>query len=235
MSLSHKKVCYLTKRFAKNDRLCEQCQCSICAELRGTSTPLFKSFIPAAAASRVLQQNNEWALLPTLGPLTPGHLMLVPREHYYSILACSEETLSTSRELLNACSLKLAASYGQEILFFEHGATAESGRSCGACIDHAHLHIVPGPSSFLVAAMSEFEPWVAADSLGDLQPYAAGHPYLLIGSLTTAKCWLYRCSRDVPSQFLRRVLGDELKNRSWDWRKEPNAAAFFQTLTDWRA
>lgn len=228
--------CAFTAPETRLKRQCERCGCSICAELRGTSPPLHTSRIPGAEASRILRQNDEWALLPTIGPLAPGHIMLVPQKHYYSILACPEHILFASREILSECASRLGATYNQEVLFFEHGATAGGQKTCGACIDHAHLHIVPGPTSFILSAMSKVGPWTAADSLDDLRAEAEGFPYLLVGSLSTGMCWLYRCSQEVPSQFLRKVLATELKSEcSWDWRKEPNADAFLQTLIDWRA
>ncbi|MBA3239699.1 MAG: hypothetical protein H0T60_00545 [Acidobacteria bacterium] len=192
--------------------------------------------MPGAGESRILSKTPNWVVVPTLGPLAPGHLMLVPRAHHFSILSCPEDILSECQTLLESCAEMLRVIYGQDVLIFEHGATAQQQKVCGACIDHAHLHVVPGPTSFISSAMYESHEWEPGTSLPDVSNKVSGSPYMLVGQLSPRALWVRRCKEAVPSQLLRRILAFELGcEGEWDWRKQLNPNAFLQTIKDWRS
>lgn len=214
---------------------CDRCACSICEELQGASAPLHIRLMPQADRSRILEETRHWVIIPTIGPLAPGHVMLVPRGHYYSVLNCPKEILLECQQLLDKCASRLYKIYRQNVLVFEHGSTSEQQKICGACIDHAHLHVVPGPLKFISSAMSGFHGWQDGSSLLDLRSYTHGYAYMLVGNpLRTPHYWVRRCSETMPSQFLRRILAGELGNHEeWDWRKQANTDIFLQTIDDW--
>ncbi|MBD0372288.1 MAG: HIT family protein [Pyrinomonadaceae bacterium] len=223
-------------QFSDYSLACEQCSCSLCGELQGTSAPLHMLLMPDAGESRVLWKTPNWVVIPTIGPLTPGHLMLVPRTHHYSILSCPEDTLDECQKLLGACAEMLRMIYGLDVLVFEHGATAQQHKVCGACIDHAHLHVVPGPRSFIAAAKDKLFEWESGATLRELSNKVYGSPYMLVGQLSPDDLWVRQCAEAVPSQLLRRILALELGcEGKWDWRKQPNTSVFLQTIKDWRA
>jgi ATP adenylyltransferase len=217
-------------------RRCERCACSLCGEFQGRSAPLHTLLMPHAAESRVLSEGRHWLLVPTIGPLAPGHLMLVPRSHYYSVLSCPEEVLHEGRALLEECASKLRAIYGRDVVVFEHGATPGQEKVCGSCIEHAHLHVVPGPSSFVSAALGAFDGWRSGASLAELRSEVTSHPYMLVGQLSRGAFYARRCLEPVPSQILRRILARELgDDDKWDWRRQANEAVFVRTINDWRS
>lgn len=215
---------------------CERCTCSLCSEIQGRTASLHNILIPLATESRILWETEQWVVIPTLGPLSLGHIMLVPRNHYYSTLSCTSAMLQECSELLNRCGSVLRSIYRQGVIVFEHGATATESRKCGACIEHAHLHVVPGPSSFVAAARSKFRDWQSGSSILELPDLVENSPYMLVGSCTRRpRFWVRRCSDTVPSQLLRRVLARELGNPTeWDWRKHVGSNVFIKTITDWK-
>jgi ATP adenylyltransferase len=214
---------------------CENCVCSLCREFAGASVPVLNTVMSGEVGRRTLWEGNDWLLLPTIGPLTPGHLMLVPRRHYFSILRCPAEVLAEFNAIFENCASRLQLLYQKEVLVFEHGMT-EGQKNCGACIEHAHLHIAPGPSSFISAATSEFLGWVYRPALIDLIPLIGDSPYMLVGRVKPQSLFGVRQCRDhVPSQFLRRVFAETLDEPvEWDWRKHPNRNIFLQTMNDWK-
>jgi diadenosine tetraphosphate (Ap4A) HIT family hydrolase len=215
---------------------CESCVCSLCEEFAGTSAPLLKEVMSHEVETRILWEGNDWLLIPTIGPLTPGHLLLVPRKHYFSVLRSPSEVLTEFNALLERCASKLQSLYKKDVLVFEHG-TIDGQKNCGACIEHAHLHIAPGPSTFISSATSEFPGWSYRSTITDLIPLIGNSPYMLIGSVKPQPFFGVRQCRDhIPSQFLRRVFAQELEEKvDWDWRKHPNANTFLKTMNDWKS
>lgn len=215
---------------------CDRDSCQFCAELAGISTPLHTKIIPEAKRSRILRKTERWVVVPSIGPLTPGHLMLVPRAHYFSALSCPEDLLVECDDLLFECACRLAGIYGQDVLLFEHGSTANLRRPCGACVDHAHIHVLPGPLSFVSSAIKTFPTWQAGVSLTQLRTLGvADLPYLMVGYFVSQfSLWVRECPESIPSQILRTLYACEVGNTDgWDWRKYPNPATFLQTIRDW--
>ncbi len=215
---------------------CERCSCSLCIEFAGTPVPLHTVMVPHAAKTRVLWESDDWLIIPTIGPLTPGHVMLVPRGHNFSILGCPSEILPEGQWLLERCSLKLRHLYQQAIVVFEHGMTADQRKTCGACIEHAHLHIAPGPPSFVSSLTLDCSGWHSAASFSALVSPVGNWPYIMVGlAQPDTRFWARQCVAPVPSQFLRRVFAEQLdKDGEWDWRKNPNTNAFLKTINDWK-
>jgi diadenosine tetraphosphate (Ap4A) HIT family hydrolase len=82
----------------------------------------------------------EWALAPSLGPVSPVHILLLPREHRACALTCTG-ALTLVEKLGRA--LRTAIAPQHDALLFEH---ANSTTGCG--ILHAHVHLVAVPSGF---------------------------------------------------------------------------------------
>jgi diadenosine tetraphosphate (Ap4A) HIT family hydrolase len=222
-------------RESDNSTQCENCVCSLCGEFAGSSLALPAQLMPGGVETRILWEGNDWLLIPTIGPLTPGHLLLVPREHYFSVLRCPSEVLSEFNGLLEACASKLQSLYRKDVMVFEHGMV-EGQKNCGACIEHAHLHIAPGPSTFISSATSQFAGWSYRSAITDLIPLIGNSPYMLVGRVKPHTFFGVRqCKDHVPSQFLRRKFAEELDEKvDWDWRRHPNTNTFLKTMNDWK-
>jgi diadenosine tetraphosphate (Ap4A) HIT family hydrolase len=214
---------------------CERCACSLCAELTGAQPPLHTLLGVSAPPSRVLLESENWVVVPTLGPLVPGHIMLVPRGHFYSALACPDLLLRECDAMIDRCVTRLRDLYDQPVVMFEHGAEPGTQKKCGACIEHAHLHLLPGPSSFVRSVTSEERNWVSARTLWGLRAELGASAYLLAGELAPGRAmFARRPNLEVPSQFLRRAFASEVGNdMTWDWRKFPQAETLLRTIRDW--
>lgn len=214
---------------------CERCACSLCGELRRTSPSLHTLLAPAAPKSRILSETENWVVVPTLGPLTAGHVMLVPRSHHLSVLSCPAPLLRECETLLGECAKKLRRRYGRAVLVFEHGSADDGARTCGACVEHAHLHVLPGPESFPHAVTSDSDIWETCASLPALSSRLTGAAYLLVGEAAPSRrIFARRAGGCVPSQLLRRLYAREAGDeKRWDWRRHPRQDLFIETMSDW--
>ena len=93
---------------------------------------------------RVMAESASFAVLPSLGPLTPGHALLCPRSHVRSMTALPPGGDGEYRRLKAEMWQRLAELYDAPIHVFEHGVAA-SGERTLCTVDHAHVHLVPVP------------------------------------------------------------------------------------------
>ena len=93
-----------------------------------------------------LLETNRFIVLPSLGPLMPGHVMVVGREHQNSLASMGREALEEYEELANR--LRVAPFLRDGVpLEAEHGSTAND--KAGACVVHTHVHWLPGLGGYL--------------------------------------------------------------------------------------
>jgi len=210
--------------------------CSLCGELSQTYAPLHKVLIPEGPASRVLVEYREWLAVPSLGPLVPGHLLILPRQHFCSVLGTPHEVFRNFTRLVAYCTSVLRRVYGTSIMVFEHGSMVGQQSSSGACITHAHLHLLPGSDAFIQDALTEVVPWHPARSLWTFHRKFTQAEYLIVGRVAPSPgFWLHVVKEPIQSQFLRMVFAATLQNPGWNWREHINSEVFMKTITDWTA
>ena len=216
-------------------RLTFRSGCSFCAELNGHPEPWHRHFIPEAPFSRILYETPKWVVVPTIGPLVTGHILIVSRDHADSILATTKEEIIELEFVLIECVTKLSRLYKSPCALFEHGTDSALPNLSGACIDHAHLHVLPCKEDFAAYVRGEFQNWLSDAPLHALHDRGLMGSYLLVGStLEKPRFWFHKCSEPTPSQCLRmfgaRLIGTK---GSWNWRDNPNGPDFIQTISDW--
>lgn len=171
-------------------------------------------------------------LLPTLGPLHQGHMLLVPTAHHTSFASLPQ--LST-QEMLAAyqASRKFLEHHFGPTVAFEHGSSlASTSGGCG--IVHAHMHFVPVPE-YLYAqgppqtADCEWRTVTAEDwlcEIGEVQRATGSYLYY-----ESANGRRYATGVDaVESQFMRRWLSTLLQTHHWDWTVSPGAERVEATI-----
>jgi hypothetical protein len=101
---------------------------------------------------------------------------------------------------------------------FEHGPCSYA--KVGACVDHAHLHLVPMQGD-LSAELNSFFPCQRMTNWSDLSArYDSGHPYLFYED-AAGRASAYDISL-IPSQFARMLVARKLGTaEKYDWRKYP--------------
>src|SRR5690349_3777774 len=93
------------------------------------------------AQRRPTWEFGDFVVAPTIGPLAPGHLLLLPRQHVPAIGMVSQAATRELPSLIELITSTLEARFGPTISF-EHGTSGKEG--VGGCgVDHAHMHFVP--------------------------------------------------------------------------------------------
>jgi len=123
-----------------------------------TSCRLCSDLFPQGSISAwnvPLLESPNFIVLPSLGALVEGWLLLVPKKHFVCVGALPDSLKVEMQEMKQFLCKALQQSYGQ-VCVFEHGPSSEN-LSVGCGVDHAHLHIVPVAFD-LASAVTPFLP-----------------------------------------------------------------------------
>lgn len=89
----------------------------------------------------IIYESENFVVVPGLGPLTEGYLMIMTKQHYLSLAQIPEnlydEYLEVERDM---CDL-LETMYGRKVSVFEHG-TGANGAVGLKSIVHMHMHLM---------------------------------------------------------------------------------------------
>jgi len=167
-----------------------------------------------------LVENDEFVAVPALGQIVPGYLLVIPREHAFSMAQFGLEKISRLRAFcLHVASLQLK--HWDWPVIFEHGACDEES-TAGCCVNHAHWHLVPGNWSLLPSGMPSRE-------VGSFELFVkqggGRRPYLLFEDQSHRAFILDGVN--APSQLFRRELARAIGHPDeWDYEIFP----FFENI-----
>jgi diadenosine tetraphosphate (Ap4A) HIT family hydrolase len=201
--------------------------CEFCDEFAGGYENSFAIHYANQIASRVIMDQHHFRVLPSLGQIVPGYLLLVPERHYLAFADMSRDELKSAEKLKLNLATVLRDAYG-EYLFFEHGPRKSGAGGCG--VSHAHLHAVPFPyEKDPVARLIHEFAFEEVSGLLDLQRLRSEDSYIYYEALS-GKRYVFR-TPFVPSQHVRRLLAEALGLTRWDWRESTKEETLLSTLT----
>lgn len=136
--------------------------------------------LPGAAA--VLGGDDAFFVIPDLAPVAEGHLLLVAAGHRLCAGALTAAEWARAERWLAWVSHLYRAAYGTTgLLVFEHGPARP--QEAGACVDHLHLHLLPGAPPLARALDRSGLTGVAAGIATVRALHSAGRSYLWVGDV----------------------------------------------------
>ncbi|MET0118870.1 MAG: hypothetical protein ABW090_15715 [Sedimenticola sp.] len=202
-------------------------ECPFCEEF---ATGLLPNEYSSLVPSRELHRTENFAVLADISPLLVGHLLITPIAHKLSFGAMEPELRSELDELLVE-TLDILNESGRRTVILEHGSAPT--HDAGACIEHAHLQILPADIDF-DEALTKYRPRPVG-SLWETEKWSSRNcPYLYFQNATGEMVVADRLD-GLPKQFIRQVaasaLGMHLANLSWDWRLNILGENLVSTIT----
>lgn len=162
---------------------------------------------------------TDFAVLPTLSPLSAGHVLIVPRSHVTSMSSLTEPIRGELANCADILRSQLERPFGSQFYLFEHG-TGPGEVKCG--VDHAHLHLLPLSAKAAARVNLRINEDFTAHYHGHLEDalaYAAQtrrESYVLYGS--DVKSMRISLAAHIPSQYVRRLIAETLSRSHWDWK-----------------
>jgi diadenosine tetraphosphate (Ap4A) HIT family hydrolase len=173
-----------------------------------------------------LLETPSFVVIPALGPVWPGHVMVVSRSHIPNLASMPRVGVVEYDELVRTVSRM--DSHGLfDVLEAEHGGA--EGERGGACIIHVHVNLIPRAGSFVDMFDGELPLQDVDQSLNTLNPGAA--PYILLRNSRDVRLYT---ARKAPSQLIRRALVAKLGREDWDWAVFPHHDVVEATVRMWR-
>ncbi len=162
-------------------------------------------------------------------PLSTPHILIFPERHVSRLSDLPVDQIMALHEIVRCRVMGEGRTCHSSAMIFEHGVTLGNGVACG--IDHAHLHVLavrePALSHVSDHVRQDYPPH-ATGTLQELLTTQSGTgSYLLYGS-TAQEMHICR-SASIPSQYMRRIIAEELGLESWDWRALVGRDAFRAT------
>jgi diadenosine tetraphosphate (Ap4A) HIT family hydrolase len=207
-------------------------RCDFCNELSGGSENSFGRIYGEHLGNRILSRSSQFAVIPSLGQIVEGYLLVLPINHFKALGDLPGALLQEFAAICERVGITLKDQYGPYILF-EHGTRSEGVGGCG--IYHAHLHAVPlaevpDPVDILKLRF----PYAELTHLNEIGKRSAGLSSYLFYQDSHSKLYLFDTG-PLPSQYMRKLLADALGNQDWDWRtagREERLLATIQRLSE---
>lgn len=206
--------------------------CGFCVEFTGLDKEnnLLKQVIfpKHGLESRIVYETDNFAVIPTLGALVEGYLLVVSKKHYECIGKLPDDLLLELDKVVDKVKSVIWSVYKENVVCFEHGAISCSNKF-GGCVDHAHLHIVPCNdvlSSMIKDCGMELVPIDSTDTLSHIAD--KNQPYLYWEDSDGRKFVIQ--DGFIPSQFFRKIIASYYSvAEQWDWRQDLNLENLLKT------
>lgn len=91
--------------------------------------------------NKIIEETDNFLVIPTLGSLVDGYLLIVYKKHLYSINKIPTKAKNEYLNLIEKYRKLFKNIYGKYPIVFEHGSPDPLGM-CTCCLIHAHSHIV---------------------------------------------------------------------------------------------
>ena len=206
-------------------------ECVLCPPLRFR----FNGMAGLPGESGVIAADRDFLLVPDVAPLADGHVLLMTRDHYQSAGEFDRGMWEAALRWRDRVARLYRTAYGGgELLLFEHGPASPQGG--GACIDHAHWHLMPGTPGIRAGVEGRGRPGTPARRAALRAYVRGGRSYLLIeeGGVMTV-----HPGDGVESQFLRWAVTAAGPDAAWRWQETfglpGSRRRFLRTLTALRA
>jgi ATP adenylyltransferase len=198
--------------------------CQICGEIAGDpeSDAYHRLLGENAYERRVIFESDVLAVLPSLGPLTPGHLLICPRQHIRRFAGAGSWE-GAYEEVENHARALLRDRVSPMIVSFEHGAARE-GTAIPCTVDHAHVHLIALPDACEITLPRHVSWREIANSLDSLTQEVRDDEYLTFVDFDERRWVSNGPSGTFESQLLRKVVAQAVgRSERWNWREEPSA------------
>jgi diadenosine tetraphosphate (Ap4A) HIT family hydrolase len=172
-----------------------------------------------------LMSSDRFVLMPALGPLVPGHVLLVSREHALSFASMGQSVVVEYERVVDAVAARYAIPR-RELLEAEHGASDK--HSGGGCIGHTHINLIPGLGNLVELFDGTLDAMPHIRQLDDVMSIRG--PYVLMRAGEKIRVY---AGGSVPSQLIRRRIYEHLGRDDWDWAIFPHLESVASTVDLW--
>lgn len=209
--------------------------CIFCNITKHVGKTTHEHNLSSKTVDMIVYESPNFVVVPGVGPLAPGYLMIMTKEHYLSLAQLPEDLMVEYLEVEEDMKKILTDMYSMEVGFYEHG-TGPHGAVGLKSIVHMHVHIM------LDNVLSDFyKKMMSMKEISDIT-IAKNESYFWAKSGTSGKQWIvYDPEVYIPRQIHRQIYAEEhsFSKDQFNWRKtefaemtERNVWQLFNYLKD---
>lgn len=180
---------------------------------------------------RVVYETPNFFVSSALGSMDiQGYLLIVSKEHYLGTGDIPSSEINELDDLIQLTRQTIEKNFGKKSIVFEHGPKVGLC-GWGGCIDHAHLHVVPGVditrsfSHDLIQRLEEKDQFYRVDRTTGFRIARdiseKGKTSYVVLEPQTGERFICEVGFQGQSQWLRRLVADSIQSPYWNWRAHP--------------
>lgn len=102
---------------------------------------VFCQIISGKLPAKLIYQDSRVVAFPDINPVTPTHILIVPKKHVQSLAHLPEDKMSIMGHMV-----KVAARLARDAGIAENGyrLVINSGKEGGQVVPHLHMHLLGG-------------------------------------------------------------------------------------------
>jgi diadenosine tetraphosphate (Ap4A) HIT family hydrolase len=204
--------------------------CHLCAQAAGRSEgDLLAQTAERSQASTVAANSANFCLIASIGPVTVGHALIVPKGHVMRMAGLPAPVRSEYESFKQAVRRAMSEEFRAPVHLFEHGGDA-AGEVSPCTVSHAHLHAVPADCE-VKNRLPRRVLWQGVSTLDDIELAVGASEYLFYEDPSGAAVVAGSDGASFPSQILRRLFVEQLRpDTDWNWRSDPRPAVLRETM-----
>lgn len=202
-------------KYNSNSERCVLCELASCKGMNGDL--IFYNKNVEKPVDCIIYDSRFFYVVPELGALKQGFLMIVPKSHYLSVAQFPAQILKEYQQVCEDVeSILIHAFNAKLVTFFEHGSAPDGITSHKKSIVHAHTHVVTDfHMNKLYQDMVQLKP---IDDITEAKDtYYFSYQEGSHGKIKIAMDSNVYVQRQYPRQVLAEQLG--LAPGQYNWRK----------------
>ena len=182
--------------------------------------------------NRKLYETESFAVIPSLGSIVEGWLLIIPKKEIISYGYLQSTALYYELESLIASVGGFVRELYGNFVLFENGACCQN-KLVGCGVDYAHIHIVPTEYNLISIIEDKFEiyyDWKKADTIRESANYISNNqPYLYYRTQQNES--FITTNENIPSQLFRKALAYAMGVKDkYDWKNHTFNENIYKTI-----
>jgi histidine triad (HIT) family protein len=100
---------------------------------------LFCKMVAGQIPVTKVYENDDILVFLDIGPISDGHTLVIPKQHYEKVDECPPELLAKVASYLGEIAKAVSTATNSD----GYNVLCNNGRVAGQVIDHLHFHIIP--------------------------------------------------------------------------------------------
>lgn len=175
--------------------------------------------------NKVLGETDNFIVLPSLGSLVEGYILIVSKHHLYNMGELADSEKDEYMELLNKYRYIFNKIYGKYPIIFEHGMSRLDIENGASSVVHAHTHIV----NFNFNNEDDITKELNFEEIEEINNIDSNKNYIFYISHSDKKYITYNSEK--KSQLMRILIAKELGFiDKYNWKEEPFTNNIIKTI-----